>query len=721
MSTKLKFSLNGIEVSPSYDSSFSKEYVQASGQKYFREELNGSLTFYRDQYQYIYDQPFETQFILLISISYDGGVTWDPYFSGKFYKTQCDWNDFDKKVEVTPEPYDNYVEILSGLDKEYNLARLPLAKQTVTISKRPIIQMYIPGDTTIGCFLSGVSWEQPVIEPTADSATIEGYGFAVASTVSDIVVTGSGTPQECLGTYVGEYSTPGGSALGTTWTRQDGKYRIEIEVLGGGAVYLYIYAGSEVTPLFISDAYSGATVVDGLTVNFTANASNPDASGTLSGAFSAVDVYGRILTDAATVDGSATDDLLTVDITAENNNYSKTAPYDVDCVTISANSSDDPTEYGQAEDGTYYLPIESDTVKYYPLGRSNWESTSFWFNFNEFSDTIESDGRVEYTMGDASMLSDVIRVLLDQIDPTIKHEGLPQYSAFMYSAENPISGDAFYLALTQKSNILAGEYDQPAKRAPLTLGQVLNMLRDTFKLYWYITDDKKLRIEHISWFRNGGAYTDNTFLNIDLTSQLNPKTHLSWGYSTNRWNYDREDMPERFEFEWMDESSTGFGGFPIDMVSQYILKGKVEKVQIANFSPDIDFMLGNPEESSKDGFALMGLINGASGYELPFVTLEIEDADLELQNGYISWPYIHDNFWIDDLPAGIANVNLVNRRILNEKKVKKHTVSFPLSNEIDPVKLVKTELGNGEIEKISVNLSSMMYTVDLKYKPGRYV
>ena len=49
------------------------------------------------------------------------------------------------------------------------------------------------------------------------------------------------------------------------------------------------------------------------------------------------------------------------------------------------------------------------------------------------------------------------------------------------------------------------------------------------------------------------------------------------------------------------------------------------------------------------------------------------------------------------------------------KKLKNQTIRFPVLNDPDLVQLVKTNLGNGTIEKLSVNLSSRNAETELLY------
>lgn len=67
-------------------------------------------------------------------------------------KTDCTFNDDDKTVEVQPETVDEYNNVLAGLEKEYNLIELAPEIQFINIKKRPLIQIYVPGDSIVSCF-----------------------------------------------------------------------------------------------------------------------------------------------------------------------------------------------------------------------------------------------------------------------------------------------------------------------------------------------------------------------------------------------------------------------------------------------------------------------------------------------------------------------------------------------------------------------------------------
>ena len=130
-------------------------------------------------------------------------------------------------------------------------------------------------------------------------------------------------------------------------------------------------------------------------------------------------------------------------------------------------------------------------------------------------------------------------------------EGTEEYSRFLYGANRPLGNYNFTLLLTQKTNVTNGDYDRPAQKAPITLQQVTNMLRDCFRCYWYI-ENNKFKIEHIQFFRNGGSY-NSANIGVDLTKLQNIRNGKNWSFAKNSWSFDKADMPERYQFEWMDD------------------------------------------------------------------------------------------------------------------------------------------------------------------------
>lgn len=708
------------EVHPTYKNDLSKEYELESNQQFFRQKLSGKLAFIRDDYDFLNEQDFNTEFILLLQESKDGGKTWSDFYRGKFMKTDCTWNDDDKKCEVNPNVYDEYNDVITGLDKEYNLIKLSPEIKRLTIQKRPLIQVYLPGESVVSCFLGGTYWEQDVIEATEDEEyLVNKCYFANTNQHQEIIVKES--PYEDLTNQIYIGSTKEGYSSSSNYkleyfefmeTGYDEENRYVATLYNG----LKLYKGDKVGWQFTQyemyyDSYNPQYKV--LPKTATLTAISPETTN-VKVDIKSTGLYMRYLLDAEEILGLKTYEIPVDDLVEDNRNYKRCIGYGFDVIAISNNYSTEPSEYGVRPDGTYYQPPYSFYGdKYYPVARSTWNYASYWFYFSALDSTVEEAGRMEFELRDTYPIHSVIQVLLEQFS-NIKHEGTQEYSQFLYADYNPISYQNFHLLLSPKSNILHGNYDQPAMKAQTTLNTILKMLRDVYKCYWYI-EDGKLKIEHISYFRNGGTYKSNPVIGTDLTKLENLRNEKKWGFLTSSYEFDKSDMPERFQFAWMDDVTEGFEGYPIEVNSKYVSPGRIEDINVTGFTTDVDYMMLNPGAISQDGFSLFAAIFRNGRYELPIVERNVDGADLRLQNGYLSWITLQPNYYLSDLPAKKVVINKTDYEVTETSRKRKQKVKFPTLEAIDTKKLVKTYLGNGQIEKISVNLSSRINEVTLKY------
>lgn len=708
------------EVHPTYKNDLSKEYELESNQQFFRQKLSGKLAFIRDDYDFLNEQDFNTEFILLLQESKDGGKTWKDFYRGKFMKTDCTWNDDDKKCEVNPNVYDEYNDVIAGLDKEYNLIKLSPEIRRLTIQKRPLIQVYLPGESVVSCFLGGTYWEQDVIEATEDEDyLVRTCHFAKTRDYQEIVVKESPysnlTNQIYIGSQDAGYSSVSSYRLeyfeSQEW-KQDPENGIDYVVMTNG---LRLYKGETKGWEFSQEEY----IYENYNPQFkvlpktaTLTAISPETTD-VKVEIKTNGLYMRYLLDAETILNLNTYEIPVNDLVEDNRNYKRCIGYAFDVIYISNEYSTEPTEYGVRPDGTYYRQPYFYGDKFYPVARSTWNYASYWFHFSILDPTAEEAGRTEFELRDTYPIHSVIQVLLEQFSD-IKHEGTQEYSQFLYADYNPISYQNFHLLLSPKSNILHGNYDQPAMKAETTLNTILKMLRDVYKCYWYI-EDGKLKIEHISYFRNGGTYTSNPVIGTDLTELENPRNGKKLGFLTSSYEFDKSDMPERFQFSWMDDVTEGFEGYPIEVNSKYVSPGRIEDINVTGFTTDVDYMMLNPGAISQDGFALFAAIYRNGRYELPIVERNVDGADLRLQNGYLSWITLQPNYYTFDLPAKKVVINKEDYEAYETSRKRKQKVKFPTLETIDTKKLVKTYLGNGQIEKISVNLSSRINEVTLKY------
>lgn len=730
MLIKYRFSINGHYVNPVYKDDLSKDYALEPQQRFYRAELSGSLRFMREDFDWIMSQPFQTEYIVLVEKSSDGGITWVDYFTGIFFQADCQIDLDIKKIEVKLDTKDQYNEVLAGLEKEYDLLKLAPAKTFLAIQKRPLIQLYIPGSQRISCFMGGNSWEQDVIEPVTDTNILtQNYHFHLISTFYKFVVLGDGTVDGSQNYLLGDYIRKTGTY---NWGRNEifkllqSIYPEEDEYGNPTGRIIYEYVITRDSDNII--VFSGLTFdnPDSCTLNAV---SGSGASGSVVVyTFEPTRIYIRHILDLEVVQmlfTYGTYPIPTEDIVENNSNYKRILGEEEgsftiynDCITIYNYASFNPTRYGKADDGMYFqMPYNLAGDKFYPMFRSSWIYSSIWFDLSIFDWNLEEACRKTYTMKDSILISDAIKVLLNTIDPSIVHDGTLEYSQFLYADQNPIVPINFKLLITQKSNITAGEYDKPAQKAPITLSAILSMLRDTMQVYWYI-EGNKFKLEHISWFKNGGSYSDAPVISFDLTQEGQIKNKKPWGFLSSKYSYDKVDMAERYEFGWMDDVTEGFKGFPIEVKSKYVQRGKIETISVSMFTSDVDYMLLNPGAISQDGFALFAAIwNSANSiYELPYLERTVDGAALKLQNGLMSFLFLHPNFWTYDLPSKNVSINGADYLFVKgvERK-KKQKIAFPSLEDPNPLQLIKTYLGDGQIEKLSINLQSRMNDIELKY------
>ena len=780
-------------------------------------------------YAFIRAKSFDTQFDVVISISYDGGQTWAVYWSGQFWKTDCQFDEDNKTAIVTPNVNDRYNAVLAGMDKEYNLIDLAPEIQPVKLDKRPMIQVYVPGQTVIGCFLSGMWWEQECDAVDDQSALQNTYHFWPVKSARVVDVTQQGSPSIPEIYWGDPYSGAG------THDYTNGAYKFEhyyVSQSGGAAEYFRIIRVSD------SQIMWWVAFVNQMPKTYPIELTlqpyeGSGATGTVKIYIHDITVFARYVTDVGQYTGLNLFPIPDDDIVENNRNYHYCTGYDFpSTIWFSDYLTTTPTKWGIYQPGQYYdngVPPSAGLGEMFPVARAGWGRLSIWFAFFAFDWLLEEKFRKEYTLKDAYPIWSAISVLLAQIAPDITHAGTTDYSRFLYDI-NPLTYIDQRLFITPKSNVISSGYDQPAQKAPITLKRVTDMLRDCFRCYWFVDENNRFRIEHISYFMRGGTYTGTPVVGMDLTTLKVTRNGKPWSYVRNQYQFDKPEMAARYQFGWMDDVTELFDGFPIDIISKYVNPENIEQIDVSQFTSDVDYILLNPGDISKDGFILIGATstinvdeipfyqggfngNAAAGtpfdgmlndaafgirtdllavlgnplrfsslentnkqfalayfdvnknylgtwsgfkktaqtittnakyvcimmikddtsafqpadiiglsfaiqnlyrYQLPYVNFNFDETDHILQNAWVSFMFLQ-RYYMFDMPAWDVEINGVQQWVQGIKKLKTQTIKFPVLTEPNLTNLIKTELGNGVIQKMSVNLSSRNANTTLKY------
>lgn len=838
-----KFELSDGETTqrafPIYKEDLTKDFEKESGQEFFRAKLSGNLTFESADYEFIVAKAFDTEFGLEIFVSTDAGQTWVSYWRGKFYKTDCEFDIDSGTVVVRPTVIDIYNDVLAGLDKEFNLIDLAPDIVQVYADKRPIVQMYIPGQSSIACFMGGSYWEQDceVVEET-DTVEVSGesvnkltaYLFFNKLAAKRVIQTSgnSSIPDVFMG------DKPASNFTDFTYTSGSYKFIYRVVSTGSGVDFYFEIArvSDSVVMWRYSGSYNSAPDVPPfgqISYNLTP-VIGTGATGIVVMSWSDIPVYARYVCDVDEINDFPTFKIPVDDLTGQNPNYHYVFPYGrTGVIYYGTELTETPNKWGLYQPGQYYQPPQvSQNPELFPVSRSAWGRVSVWFTFFRYDIADDIAGRKQFVIKHAYPLSSVISVLLGQIATGITHEATTAYSQFLYG-ENLLEITQTLL-ITPKSNVVTAGYDQPAQNAPITLRQVLNMLRDCFRCYWFIDSSNRFRVEHIKFFMNGGSYTETPGIGVDLTAQKVTRNGKPWAFGLDQYRYEKPEMAARYQFGWMDEVTQFFNGYPMEIVSKYVNPEMIEQITVAGFTSDIDYIIMNPGGVSKDGFVLLAALAGGEYVELPWdspqlfnsirwykflsgtlqtgdiidfgisdytnydisvyicttkeyagtmvydtgwvaqdvhkvigaaengcyvrVTIRRKDngkislqtgndlvsvckvvrnvdehpgsyqlpyyefikgvTEHRLQNGYVAF-YFLENYYVYDMPASQFKVNGVTYTAQGVKRLKSQNVNFPTPADPDLLKLIKTNIGNGTIEKLSVNLSSRNAKTTLRY------
>ena len=722
-----RFLINSVEVFPHYKS-LQKKYSVENGQKFFRVTLEGEIKLYGADYFLIKNSPVFSEFTFIIQQKVEG--SWENYYEGTFSKTDCEINIDKREVKIKVSAKDQYSDIMNNYSNEYNLTDLAPALTPVLVTKRPILQIYTYEDNIINNFLpSGETWEQEV--SLGDMSITDLYEQHFSSLLGSILTE---VRISAGGPYDGIYTTNIQQGLGLVFMAPNNlAYSIVGNVTPSNEDVTYgftLYSATDTTlsnPLY----QTGLVVANSkyTTLKFINTKNEND--------YFMADVathfiFMRLLSGFSVMhSGEVADGKLEPGSFGYINGYSYA--YSVlGCASLylAAANSVEPTSYGKAENGLYYSPPKHSGVHFYPFSKSTWDYTSKWATLTAKFMQYDTQASVYAEIKDCIHIADAIACLLKKIEPSLTHEATEEYSAFLYGQTNPVYGQKLDLFITQKSNILKFIYDEPAKKVPITFESLMNMLKKCFNCYWFI-EDNKFRIEHSSYFKNGRSYIESTGqIGLDLTKLYDNKNGRPLGYGQNIISFDKDKLPSRYEFSYMDDVSIEFEGPAIKLSAPYLQQDKIESIAVESFNADIDMMLSNPEGTSKDGFALLAAkytkneVDNIEYYSTFLYSLDLYDEEgntysVKLQNGVLSWLYLA-NFYFTEMPTTVAEYDgypKVPIRITGISSCMSQEVSIPVKNDPDLYTLVATDIGNGQISSMSIDITTRHAKISLIYEP----
>lgn len=734
------------EVTPHY-SSLSLRLSKESNQEFFRQTTDSKISVFGKDYSLVSDSDIETEFLFLIAKL--NGKKWHEYFRGAFTKTDCKFDHAKKSCELKLTAKDVYSKIMDGYEKTYDIVKLAPAISQISLYKRPMLQVYIAGADTIANFIAGTYFETDVndVVESEDELTKK-YYFSYLKSMNEFNTT------EYENMTEGQFNEFKGCYAGSNlrWDFYNGEYYLKLQAGGesevGRLYYISLYRSSDDTEIFRSGETPYPTqeirkgYVESVLDWYLYNVEDIEQGKPVKDQRAikieglVYHVYQRMLCDVESYESGGvkvdTYELPIEDFVSDNRNYKRCIGMKGGSIVCTARSVEETTKFGINDYGRYFtdqfIPAIAGVGRPMPVSRPYWGNSSIWYLYDDLTyPYLDEDARVKYKLKNSYSIAAVIKALLSKIDDSIKHEATEEYSQFLYADNPPIDMARFYVYLTPKSNMLKGDYDQAAQRGEITMKAVMDMLWNCFRCLWFI-EDGKLKIEHISYFYNNRSYAslNPSSVQLDFTKTIDLFNGKKADYFQSEVEYEKSNLNANYEFAWMDACTEPFNTATIEVKSNYVQKDKTENITIDQFSPDVDYMLLNPDEFSSDGFALLCPKKEANG-ELVLPTVYMEGLydenknkyDAWLQNGYCSWYYMLDHFHSYDLPAKSIDCNV--GYIDDVKGVLRsmtHTIKVPLKHDVDPLLLVKTSLGLGVVDSVSVNIDTRMTTIKLLYVPS---
>ena len=376
MNPKYRFFINDRECAPYYKDDLSLDTERESSRWFFRSKLSGKLNFIRDDFDYIDRQPISTTFQLRIERRNATG--WAEYYRGRFFKTDCEFDRDNRIVTVVVDSQDNYVDILKNYDSEENL--IPLAPDSVSVKTfvRPLLEVYLVqngvGSDKLSVFQGNHVWEKETNDSPSDENTlVNTYHFAPGRNVGIAgVAYGAGNWSLLeIDNYCGTYILRRGSAENKNRFFVNSRTNYCLLEHQGSFAEMWLRAYDPVADKDVGDSLAIGLVRASGQFNLTRWRNgewvNEDV---LNVNIQSSKIYQRVISavgkdNQRRSDSDITDTSLKVYPFAitENTAYE---------VIVSNEVSSEPTEWGRAENGGYFVRPANAAQSFFPVFQARW-------------------------------------------------------------------------------------------------------------------------------------------------------------------------------------------------------------------------------------------------------------------------------------------------------------------------------------------------------------
>lgn len=738
---------NGADMEEVYEvhpmiSKMEVKHTRPSDEMHYEEQFDSDFVLNGDECRYVTDRNVSTRFVLrVIETEHRREVS-----RCNFRKSDCEIDLNHKEVRVNPKS-DNPYELLKGrLDEEVDIKPLRPEMKTLSYKIRPSVQFYMIGSSyALTTSASGTSQVEVRIEGLTDGQ-LTGCGFIRSNYYFDANVNVSGS-SHISGSY--NVSQNVGSTSANRISLDGGGMRLEMYVVQSGSDqyigYRLMYGNMQLqtyTP--DSTLWENRFGVLGYSFTFQPFMYAGEEVTARVSSLSCRSIYARVLV-ANAPDATGRTNLEMVDNVIDSGVYKFAYGLHIagSNVVLSTSGTTKITEYGRMNSTQYYeKPAGLDG--YEPVGQDAWfGNQSVWVDSMGIINSILSNTYYRdrtMTLGDWYSFGSVLKVVLSYLDERIDFDETTEYSRFLFGLTNPIVGESEGMLLQgrlymlQKSNLLTLDYDVASNNNKVTLRKMLQFLKYALNCYWsfqqYVDDNGKTRykfkVEHVYYFMNGGTYTteDDPRAIIDLTKMRDEMNGRKLSMNTNRWSYDIGSgmgTSTKIQYHWMDRESAAFDGYDLEVPedSRVLTNDVVEDRTIDWFSSDIDYLLSNSEDCSKEGYLIVWTESNAS--DVVPIDNDRGSVTYRMQNYRLAISWLMQHILLYNIGSKYVKINnkSANTRIMGVKSMRRAEVQFmPLRGMIvkpDEYK-VRTEVGDGVINSMTTDLTSGLVSAELLYE-----
>lgn len=294
---------------------------------------------------------------------------------------------------------------------------------------------------------------------------------------------------------------------------------------------------------------------------------------------------------------------------------------------------------------------------------------------------------------------DGIRSNLFQWNPT-----QPSLINYVYGGINEYN----FLTISQKSDIRNPNSSEPATIGNLTWKQFSEWLENME--VFYIIENNILIIEHFSFFTG----------NVGLDTTQVPKDEFA--DFQRRYEYAKEEMARREKYTMMEALNADFVGFPIEYKDEngdfsLCVNDETTEKNFKELTTDLKYIQTQPGQISNSGFVI--LANTFDGTDYKVITNPGVISSLPILNSPMSLSVLQDRFMRHRriLPTGWLNRQFTSfESVQRFKKQEPFKVPLCCDEEFDPIDLVKTTLGDGEVISGEIDLKDDTIELKLKYE-----